>query len=50
LTQIIRLLLTMIPQQRRRVLREEQHSYQITPETADRDLLDALLQDIPSSD
>ncbi len=50
LTQIIRLLLTTIPQQRQRVLREEQPIYQVTSEVLDRDLLDALLQESPSSD
>ena len=52
LTQIIRLLLTMIPQQRGRILREQHiSSYQTDPEkpepTIDREALDTLLQDIP---
>ena len=44
LTQIIRLLLTMIPQQRGRVLREERVPYQPTSNT---DELNALLADVP---
>jgi four helix bundle protein len=51
LTQIIRLLLTMIPQQRGRVLREQHVSYQADsdkPEpTVNRETLDTLLQDVP---
>jgi four helix bundle protein len=51
LTQIIRLLLTMIPQQRGRILHEQRGSYQIeadTPEpTVNRETLDALLRDVP---
>jgi four helix bundle protein len=52
LTQIIRLLLTMIPQQRRRILRE-QHAlcYQTAPDEPEpaigQEALDTLLQDIP---
>jgi four helix bundle protein len=42
LTQIIRLLLTMIPQQRGRVLREQSLSYEINETDAD-----TLLRDIP---
>ena len=44
LTEIIRLLLTMIPQQRGRVLREEGVPYQPTSDT---DELNALLADVP---
>jgi four helix bundle protein len=44
LTEIIRLLLTMIPQQRGRTLREEKGSYQIGP-NADR--LNDLLTNVP---
>jgi four helix bundle protein len=44
LTQIIRLLLTMIPQQRGRTLREEGASYQIGP---DADRLNDLLTNVP---
>ena len=53
LTQIIRLLLTMVPQQRGRAMREEAVSYHVTATysqssaTADRGLLENLLQDIP---
>ena len=51
LTQIIRLLLTMIPQQRGRILREQHISYQTDsdkPEpTVDRETLDILLQNVP---
>lgn len=49
-TQIIRLLLTMIPRQRRQVLREEQPVYQVIPEGIDRALLNDLLLDIPLPD
>jgi four helix bundle protein len=49
-TQIIRLLLTTIPQQRRQVLREEQPIYQAIPEGIDRPLLNHLLLDIPLPD
>lgn len=51
LTQIIRLLLTMIPQQRGRVLREENRAY--GPESCanegavDRDAQDVLLESVP---
>lgn len=51
LTQIIRLLLTMIPQQRGRVLREEPLSYEIDCDEAgqalNREALEDLLQSIP---
>jgi len=53
LTQIIRLLITMVPQQRGRVLREESATYQINrysaePETTvNREELDNLLQKVP---
>jgi four helix bundle protein len=52
LTQIIRLLLTTIPQQRGRILREQHApSYQTAPDepepTISQEALDALLQDIP---
>jgi four helix bundle protein len=53
LTQIIRLLLTMIPQQRGHILREQNLSYQTAPDnaqpdaTVNQEALDNLLQDIP---
>jgi four helix bundle protein len=51
LTQIIRLLLTMIPQQRGRILREQRISYQTDsgkPEpTVGRETSDTLLQNVP---
>ena len=51
LTQIIRLLLTMVPQQRGRILREQRGSYRTdadTPEpTVNRETLNALLRDVP---
>ena len=51
LTQIIRLLLTMIPQQRGRILRGQRISYQTDsgkPEpTVSRETLDILLQNVP---
>jgi four helix bundle protein len=52
LTQIIRLLLTMIPQQRGRILREQQSLfYQTAPDEPEppisQEALDTLLQDIP---
>jgi len=50
LTQIIRLLLTMIPQQRGRILREQHVSYRAdsdSPEPANRQTLDTLLQNVP---
>ena len=53
LTQIIRLLLTMIPQQRGRLLREQDIPYQTDPENAqpgqtiNRETLDTLLQNVP---
>jgi hypothetical protein len=50
LTQIIRLLLTMIPQQRGRILREQRACYQTEsdePEpTVDRETLETLLQNV----
>ncbi|MBC8447051.1 MAG: four helix bundle protein [Chloroflexi bacterium] len=53
LTQVIRLLLVMVPQQRGRVLREQSVAYQVSPDvtqtdaTVDREELKNLLQDIP---
>ena len=53
LTQIVRLLLTMVPQQRGRTLREQAASYPSAPDdtrptlTHDRALLDSLMQDVP---
>lgn len=53
LTQIVRLLLTTIPQQRGRRLRERSTPYQIDLDngqpdpTVNRETLDALLQDVP---
>jgi len=53
LTQIVRLLLTMIPQQRGLILREQSILYQAGPETTESDLtvnreeLENLLRDIP---
>jgi len=53
LTQIIRLLLTMIPQQRGRLLREQSTFYQTDSENAqpdqtiNREELDTLLQNVP---
>ena len=51
LTQIIRLLLTMIPQQRGRILREQPLPYQTDPghsePAVDRAKLGNLLQDVP---
>jgi four helix bundle protein len=51
LTQIIRLLLTMIPQQRGRILREQPISYQTDSDkpkpTVNRETLDTLLQNVP---
>ena len=53
LTQIIRLLLTMVPQQRGRTLREQHISYQPAPDKLDpnvsRETLDTLLQSVPLS-
>jgi four helix bundle protein len=46
LTQIVRLLLVMVPQQRDRVLREPEAGYQIHP-TADQEALDRLLHAVP---
>ena len=48
-THIIRLLLTMIPQQRARTLREPGTSYHAEPATADPPPLESLLQHIPSA-
>jgi len=45
LTRVIQLILTMIPQQRGRVLREESATYEFTPEPDE--TLDALLQHVP---
>jgi four helix bundle protein len=48
LTRVIQLLLTMIPQQRQRTLKEESIPYPITPDTdIEEEKLKALLQDIP---
>jgi len=53
LTQIVRLLLTMVPQQRGRTLREQAASYPPVPNdtrptlTHDHTLLDDLMQDVP---
>jgi four helix bundle protein len=51
LTQVIRLLLTMIPQQRGRILREQGISYQSDTDkpapTVNRETLDTMLQAIP---
>src|SRR5574341_556685 len=49
LTQIIRLLLTMIPEQRGRILREDYPEYRVNPTELgpDREELGVLLQDIP---
>ncbi len=49
LTEVIRLLLTMIPQQRGRVLREKSALYQATPYNAE-DSPDDLLQNVPFPD
>jgi four helix bundle protein len=49
LAEIIRLLLTMISQQRGRTLREENVSYEIEP-NIDETALSEILQDIPFSD
>jgi len=45
LTRVIQLILTMIPQQRGRVLREESATYEFTPEPDE--TLDVLLQHVP---
>jgi len=52
LTEVIRLLLTMIPQQRGRVLREEGTPYQTVPSSAVPDLesMDDLLTNVPLSE
>jgi four helix bundle protein len=50
LTQIIRLLLTMIPQQRGRILREQPVSYQTDPDkepAVNQGTLNTLLQNVP---
>lgn len=48
LTDVIRLLLTMIPQQRQRVLREQNDVYRALPEAAPTDAdLAVLLQNVP---
>jgi len=49
-TQIIRLLLTMIPRQRRQALREEQPIYQVVSEGLSHATLHDLLSNIPLSD
>ena len=48
LTRVIQLLLTMIPQQRKRVLREQPEAYQLACEHDE--TLDALLQNVPLPD
>ncbi len=48
LTRVIQLLLTMIPQQRGRMFREQPAAYQLTPEP--NEALDTLLQHIPLPD
>lgn len=48
LTRVIQLLLTMIPQQRDRVLREQPALYQVTHEPEE--YLDTLLQNVPLPD
>ena len=48
IAQVIRLLLTMIPQQRQRALREESAAYHVEPdETLDSESLARLLQAVP---
>ena len=47
LTQIIRLLLTMVPQQRGRTLREPDAPYQINSDNTNGQMPDYVLQDIP---
>ncbi|MBE2232103.1 MAG: four helix bundle protein [Anaerolinea sp.] len=49
-TQIIRLLLAMIPRQRRQALREEQPIYQVVSEGLNHATLHDLLSNIPLSD
>ncbi len=48
LTRVIQLLLTMIPQQRGRVLREQPETYQVTHEQDE--TFDTLLQNVPLPD
>ncbi len=48
--EIIRLLLTMIPRQRRQALREEQPIYQVVSEGLSHATLHDLLSNIPLSD
>jgi four helix bundle protein len=48
LTRVIQLLLTMIPQQRGRVLQEQPETYQVTREQDE--TLDTLLQNVPLPD
>jgi len=48
LTRVIQLLLTMIPQQRGRVLREHPETYQVDPEQDE--TLETLLQNVPVPD
>jgi four helix bundle protein len=54
LTQVIRLLLTMVPQQRGRLLRDQRLSYQTDPEkpgpATNWEALDASLQNVPLSE
>ncbi|MCB0255681.1 MAG: four helix bundle protein [Anaerolineae bacterium] len=50
MAQIIRLLLTMVPQQRGRTLREEVAIYQVVQEESNRSLLDELLIHNPLPD
>ena len=49
LAEIIQLLLTMVPQQRNRQIREELASYDIDPPTEPYSKLDALLANVPIS-
>jgi four helix bundle protein len=51
LTRVIQLILTMIPQQRGRVLREEPGTYQVPPDDGEvSKALDSLLQHVPLPD
>lgn len=50
MAQIVRLLLTMVPQQRGRTLREEPAIYQVAQEEPDSNLLAELLMQIPLPD
>jgi len=50
LAQVIRLLLTMVPEQRGRTLREEPAIYQVSSEVADSSPLNDLLVNIPLPD